>query len=217
VTAPGLPPNSFVDTAVRLFAPDQVTLLADSANVLAGVNTFGPAAPSSPRSIDACVLNFVAPETGDYLVIVDMPAGGAGPYDLFVSVTRSPSKWQNLVNPADVTGDDMVNVLDLLAIVNELTVPTVHDAVTRALLAAAPASPPPHYDVDGNLYLNVIDLLNVVNFLTTAPAPGGQGEGEWGEGESAGASKPATADTSPALWLLLANDLAQVERRRTGL
>jgi hypothetical protein len=101
-----------------------------------------------------------------------------------------PVTTRDVVNPAvnprnrnDVNNDGKVNQIDLLAIVNWLTINGVGAAPSSGFVAA------PYVDTNDDLFVNSTDLLVVLNYLTHNPpgaANGGAGDGAAeGEGGSA--------------------------------
>jgi hypothetical protein len=64
----------------------------------------------------------------------------------------------------DVSGDTLVNGLDVLMIVNWLNDPT-----KGAGPLPLPATPPPYYDVNGDNFISAIDALVIVNYLNSLP------------------------------------------------
>ena len=100
---------------------------------------------------------------------------------------RQPGNiWHNLALPENVTGDvaSLVNLLDLLAVVNWMTLqngdpqlPPAGDTLANGFV-----------DVDNNGICNTIDLVAIVNYITLHPpgSQGGSGEGGSGGGGSGG-------------------------------
>ena len=113
-------------------------------------------------------------------------------------------EFTNFRNRYDVNVDDAVNVLDLLLVVNDLTLNGVRplDQLSIAMSGAAPQG---YLDTNVDQVVNVLDLLGIVNYITASYAAAGtsgasgEGEGETGEGEgamllAAGTSTGGSAD-----------------------
>jgi Zn-dependent metalloprotease len=96
-------------------------------------------------------------------------------------------EFTNLGNFYDVNADGIVNTLDILMIVNDMT---LHGARSLNQFAIALAGVLPEGYLDTNLdsTVNTLDILGIVNYLTSRGAvvssSGGNGEGEGGEGEA---------------------------------
>jgi hypothetical protein len=101
----------------------------------------------------------------------------------------------------DVTGDGLVNVLDILAIVNWMTINGVKPTTPETA----------NYDTTQDGLINALDILAIVNYLTELFR---SGEGE-GEKELTPAQQQPPADYD--LLQLLAEDVAAERRRRTRL
>ena len=123
----------------------------------------------------------------------------AGP--LTVVGGSGEGEFSNLGNIYDVNSDLLVNTLDLVMIVNDLT---SHGArpLNQFAIALAGVLPAGYLDTNLDSFVNTLDLLAVINYLTSRGAVvsggGGNGEGE-GEGESS-----ATLDGGEGATALLA-------------
>jgi hypothetical protein len=79
--------------------------------------------------------------------------------------------WHNAQRPCDVTGDDEVQPLDVLTIINHIN---SHPASTD--LPAAPAVPPPYLDVTNDREITPLDVLTVINYINSPPGGAAAGE-----------------------------------------
>jgi hypothetical protein len=102
-------------------------------------------------------------------------------------VTSTPDDFNPAVNPRnehDVNNDGKVNQVDLLVLVNYLTVNGIGAAPSGGFISA------PFVDVNNDLFCNSIDLLVVLNYLTLNPPIVSAGTGEsGGEGEGGSADE----------------------------
>lgn len=81
-----------------------------------------------------------------------------------------PSPWQNPNLPEDVDGNNGVNPLDVLILINE-----INQNGSRAL-AGSPSNTAPYLDVNGDRTIGPLDVLLVINYINR----GNMGEGEFG-------------------------------------
>jgi hypothetical protein len=87
----------------------------------------------------------------------------------------------------DVNDDGTVNVIDILEIVNWMT-----------LFGSNPTSPSTsNYDTTLDDYINMLDILAIVNHLTESWAAGASTESGGGEGEGPATDAFATGDAEP--------------------
>jgi len=101
-----------------------------------------------------------------------------GNFDPPVSSDAPANPSVNPRNAYDVNNDGRVNQIDLLAVVNYLTVEGVGPAPSGGFISA------PFVDVNDDLFCNSADLLVLLNYLTVNPPTGQGGAGESGaEGE----------------------------------
>ena len=84
-------------------------------------------------------------------------------------------QWQNLINRFDVNGDDSVDPLDVLAIINQINTgsggsrhPAFDPAIPDRFL---------FLDVDGDNGLSPLDVLAVINLINNRSSGGPEGEG----------------------------------------
>jgi hypothetical protein len=84
-------------------------------------------------------------------------------------------QWQNLINRFDVNGDDSVDPLDVLAIINQINT----GSGGSRLPAFDPAIPDRFLflDVDGDNGLSPLDVLAVINLINNRSSGGPEGEG----------------------------------------
>lgn len=108
--------------------------------------------------------------------------------------------WQNPIDPLNADGRAGVAPLDVLVIINELNIPTCHDASGKLQIPPPTDKPPPYYDVNGDGYVTPVDALVVINFLNS----GVQAEGE--------ASSLAATDMTSALPM---SETTQASIRKT--
>jgi lysophospholipase L1-like esterase len=90
-------------------------------------------------------------------------------YERYVFV---PGRWQNPNEACNVDGDDNVAADDVLWIINYL-----NEHVGDPSLPAAPAAPPPYYDVNADGYITAQDALTVIDHINNPPAGAGEAEG----------------------------------------
>jgi hypothetical protein len=101
-----------------------------------------------------------------------------GNFDPPVATDSISNPAVNPRNAYDVNNDGKVNQIDLLAVVNYLTVNGVGPAPSGGFISA------PFVDVNDDLFCNSADLLVLLNYLTLNPPVGQGGAGESGaEGE----------------------------------
>ena len=151
---------------------------------------FGGVAASAVTLLDDAHLVAVAP-AGAGTVEVRVQSGVSDPQDeaninspIFGYGLSAPSAagqftlqevvarvWHNAANPGDVDGRDGVTPLDVLTLISYLNAQTGSSA-----LPAAPASPPPYYDVAGDDRATPLDVLVVINYLNAHAAGAAEGE-----------------------------------------
>lgn len=85
-----------------------------------------------------------------------------------------PSPWQNEMIPEDVSGDQAVSPLDVLALINDINLNSSRS------LEGTPQGIAPFLDVNGDRSVSPLDVLMVINFINRS----GGGEGGNGEGEA---------------------------------
>jgi len=85
-----------------------------------------------------------------------------------------PSPWQNEMIPEDVSGDQAVSPLDVLALINDINLNSSRS------LEGSPVGVAPFLDVNGDRSVSPLDVLMVINFINRS----GGGEGGNGEGEA---------------------------------
>jgi hypothetical protein len=156
---------------------------------------FGPNSSATTNFLGAYSLRSL--ESGTYRVKVTPPAGhvvttpvsgmytinftaGQAVGDQNFGLRLNTNIWHNLALPENVTGEvsGLVNVLDILAIVNWITLSGGNPQLPPAGDALAVG----YVDVDNNGICNLLDVLGVVNYITLHNAQGGGGGG--GEGET---------------------------------
>jgi hypothetical protein len=123
-----------------------------------------------------------SPVSGQYTVNF---AAGQVAADRNFGLSVNSNIWHNFALPANVTGEvsGLVNVLDILAIVNWMTL----NAPNSQLPASGDVAAIGYVDVDNNGLCNLLDLLAVVNFITLNAGGGGpSGEGEGAAGDTNG-------------------------------
>ncbi len=101
--------------------------------------------------------------------------------------------WQNLANRYDVNGDQTVNSLDVLLIVNYLNTPP-----DSARLPPRPAGSYPFYDVNGDGICAPFDALLVINYLAVSQLAAGEGEAAELLAETLPVAGPLNDATVPA-------------------
>jgi hypothetical protein len=106
-------------------------------------------------------------------------------------------------NRFDVTGDGAVNVLDILAIVNWMTINGVQPVTPETA----------SYDTTRDGIINSLDILAILNYLTELMSMN-EAEGE-GTGVQADAAVPQQL-SSDELLQVLAEDVAAARRRRSA-
>ncbi len=86
-----------------------------------------------------------------------------------------PSPWRNPTLPEDVSGQDGVNPLDVLTLIND-----INENGSRSL-SGLTTNPPPYLDVDGDWTVGPLDVLMVINYINRRGSDGGSdsGEGEY--------------------------------------
>ncbi len=91
---------------------------------------------------------------------------------------QNDSPWQNLINNFDVNGDDSVDPLDVLTIINQIN-SKAGTSESAKLPDFNPATPSQFsfLDVDGDNSLSPLDVLQVINYINSR-AVSGSGEGE---------------------------------------
>ncbi len=153
----------------------------------------------------ALAIPFVPPELPpNPLAISDdqvfiQPAG-----NLTILPAGSPEgEFTNHRNQFDVNADDVVNQLDILLLINDLT-QNGPRPLNQFLIALDGILPAGYLDVNIDAHVNIMDILNIVNHLTANSASaqsgsGGSGEGEGeGAGVSPGAAFAARSSIAPA-------------------
>lgn len=85
-----------------------------------------------------------------------------------------PSPWQNEMIPEDVSGDQAVSPLDVLALINDINLNSSRS------LEGSPVGIAPYLDVNGDRSVSPLDVLMVINFINRS----GGGEQGGGEGEA---------------------------------
>jgi hypothetical protein len=162
-----------IDTVVRLYGPDGTTLLAESDNTLLGINSIGQAGTTTVDT-DSLILNYKAPNAGNYYIEVTAKNNGVGNYDVLLTnnvVNNFP--WQNPNNNLNVnnsTGNPLITAFDALLVINELNLPQIMDPVTFILPPpSGTVAPPPYLDVNGSNTVTAFDALLVINFLNLNP------------------------------------------------
>lgn len=94
--------------------------------------------------------------------------GGTATYEFSVVVTAPPrGDWQNVINPADVNNNSVIDPLDALLVINELNDRVLSDPVT-GLLPPAPGNLSEFVDVTGDDIVAPQDALLVINQLPTS-------------------------------------------------
>ena len=109
-------------------------------------------------------------------------------------------EFTNFRNFFDVNADEIVNTLDILTVVNDMTL-NGSRPLNQFEIALSGVLPTAFLDTNLDAYVNTLDFLGIINYMTargavsfTRPA-GGEGEGE-GEGESA--ARMSTLSALPA-------------------
>ncbi len=182
---------------------------ADIAYVIAGGHvgtqvlldslTYGPKASVTTSFLGAYSLGNLP--TGTYNVKITPPSGhhvttpASGQYTVnFVAgqvaadqnfgLSVNSNIWHNFALAANVTGEvsGLVNVLDILAIVNWITL----NAPNSQLPSSGNVASIGYVDVDNNGICNTLDLLAVVNYITLNAGGGPSGEGEGPSGGDGG-------------------------------
>ena len=84
-------------------------------------------------------------------------------------------QWQNLINQFDVNGDDSIDRLDVLAIINQIST----GSGGSRLPAFDPAIPDQFLfpDVDSDKGFLLLDVLAVINLINNRSSCGPEGEG----------------------------------------
>ncbi|MHB8969228.1 MAG: choice-of-anchor L domain-containing protein [Pirellulaceae bacterium] len=92
------------------------------------------------------------------------------------AVTIAANPWQNPVNRFDVSGDAHVSAVDILQVMNLLTL----HSVPGGDLPVPPTSPPTfhYYDVSGDGHVSAVDALLVIKELNRINRGGAEAEGE---------------------------------------
>ena len=87
-------------------------------------------------------------------------------------------RWQNLINKYDVNGNDSIEPLDVLIIINQIN-STAGTNESSKLPAFDPSFPSrfSFLDVNGDNQLSPLDVLEVINAINSPPSGGGEGEG----------------------------------------
>ncbi len=122
-------------------------------------------------------------------------------------------EFTNLRNFFDVNADEIVNTIDILMIVNDLTLNGPR-SLNQFAIALAGVLPEGFLDTNLDSIVNTLDILGIVNYLTARGAfvvpPGAEGEGSGdafaglaAEGEGGGATAflaaAALAESAPAV------------------
>jgi hypothetical protein len=118
--------------------------------------------------------------------------------------TANPA--QNAVNRFDVNNDTAVDLLDILALINQLS-----------LLGTATPSfgfpGPPYYDVNNDVSIDILDVLALVNQLSSQGAPEGERERADVVFHDLGTTSAADADAGLELWLATESPYGRRKRR----
>ena len=101
------------------------------------------------------------------------------------TLTVLDNGWQNPLDNYDVTGDGMVQPLDVLTVINY-----INSHPNDPAPPDPPALPPPFYDVNGDGLVNAQDVLLVINYLNSHSTAAAS---EAGEVPSAGQADDALA------------------------
>ena len=119
----------------------------------------------------------------------------AGP--LLIRNGAPEGEFTNDHNQFDVNADAIVNPLDILMIVNDMTLYGAR-SLSQFAIALSGILPEGYLDTNLDSIVNTLDILGIVNYMTTRgpilPPAGGEGEGEGGgveagEGEGAAAGE----------------------------
>jgi hypothetical protein len=189
----GNDPVTVMTVKFRALGPGQVRVQADHADSpQLPVALFDPNLQPAPSGVAISDSQVFIQQAG---VLTILPAGPEG-------------EFSNLLNRYDVNTDSSVNIMDLLAVVNDL-VANGPRSLNQFSLAISAALPSTYVDVNLDGEVNIMDLLGVVNYLVAngptdadaAPPVGGEGEGE-AEGESAPLAAAAAPEVDPTLALL---------------
>ncbi len=121
--------------------------------------------------------------------------------DLLIRNGVGEGEFTNTHDPFDVNADTNVNTLDILMIVNDMT---LHGArpLNQFAIGLSGVLPEGYLDTNLDAMVNTLDILGIVNYMTArgpiiAP-PAGSGEGEdGGEGEGV-VMRAMAASSSPA-------------------
>jgi hypothetical protein len=125
-------------------------------------------------------------------------------------LTDTTSGGANPDDPYDVNDDGTANQLDILALINVLTIlggPTSIEGYVG----------PPYYDVDNDQLISILDILALVNHLSLESQPVSMGETEGTDVLFNELSASEANCNDEALLILLAEDSAASRKKRHGM